>query len=110
MLLFISLLGPPSSPINIVVIVTGSRTANISWQEGIPSNPENPPTIDYEVLLSNLLTANVSTTSVTLNDDSLIPLIPFTNYTVTIVARNRIGISNNSEPVTFMTNEERKLL
>ena len=97
----------PSSPVNVVVTATGPRTANISWQDGIPPIPGNPPTIAYQVSLNNSRTVNVNapTTSVSLD-----MLLPFTNYVVTIVAVNRVGISNSSEPVVFITNEEGKLL
>lgn len=86
--------------------MAGSRTVNISWQDGLSPNPGNPPATSYDVLINNSLTVNVSTTSVFLNNPIL---LPFTNYSVTIVARNRVGVSNSSEPLLFMTTEARKL-
>ena len=105
-ILHISLTEVPSAPVNIQRILNGSRTANISWQDGVSSNPGNLPTDSYQVLLLNdsrIVTFNVSTTTIFLDQ-----LLPFTNYTITIVARNRIGFSNNSEPFSFVTNEECK--
>ena len=96
----------PSAPVSIQLIENGSRTANISWQDGVSSNSGNPPTDSYQVVLLNnsrVDTFNVPTTSIFFD-----PLLPFTNYTITIAARNRIGVSNNSEPFSFVTNEERK--
>ena len=107
------LLGAPRSPFNITPLVLGSREANVSWQDGVTPNPEIPPVIDYQVFLNNSLIANVSTTSISLDNTALLPnttLLPFTKYVVTITARNRIGISNSSEPVTFMTEEECKFI
>ena len=97
----------PSAPVNIQLIGNESRTANITWQDGVSSNTSNPPADSYQVLLINdsrIDVFDVSTTSLFLD-----PLLPFTNYTITIVARNRIGFSNDSEPFSFVTNEERKL-
>ena len=79
----------------------GSRTVILSWQDGISPTPGNLPANTFQVLLNNSLTNTVSNTSVTLEG-----LLPFTSYNVTIVAENRIGISNSSEPVSFMTAEE----
>ena len=96
----------PSAPVNIQLIENGSRTVNISWEDGVSLNPGNPPADSYQVSLLNnsrIDTFDVSTMSIFLD-----PLLPFTNYTITIVARNRIGLSNNSEPFSFVTNEERK--
>ena len=96
----------PSAPVNIQLIGLGSRVANISWQDGVSSIVGNPPTEFYQVLLlndSSNVTFNVSTTSVSLNQ-----LLPFSNYTITIFAENSLGSSNNSEPFSFTTNEERK--
>jgi len=101
----LSLLEPPSAPVITDIIVSGSRTVNISWQDGMPPIPGNPPVNAYQVSLSNSLIANVSATSVILNT-----LLPFTNYIVIITAMNRIGISNSSEPVLFMTDEERMFI
>ena len=86
-------------------MVLESRVANVSWQDGNPPNQGNPLTIDYQVLLNDSFITNVSTTSVFLDR-----LLPFTNYSVTIIARNKIGFSNSSEPVIFMTHEEGKFL
>jgi len=44
-------------------------------------------------------------TSIVLNT-----LTPFTGYKVTVAARNRIGLSDMSNPVLFMTAEEGNLL
>ena len=79
----------------------GSRAVVLSWEDGISATPGNPPTDTYQVLLNNSLTITVTSTSVTLEG-----LLPFTSYNVTIVAENRIGISDSSEPVSFMTAEE----
>ena len=98
----LSLLEPPSAPVITDIIVSGSRTVNISWQDGISPIPGNPPVNAYQVSLNNSLISSVSATSVILNT-----LLPFINYIVTITAMNRIGISNSSEPVLFMTDEER---
>ena len=97
----------PNAPVNIQLVGNGSRTTNITWQDGVPPNPGNPPADSYQVFLLNdsrIDIFDVSTTSIFLD-----PLLPFTNYTITIVARNRIGFSNDSEPFSFVTNEERKL-
>ena len=96
----------PNVPVNIQLIENGSRTTNITWQDGISPIPGNPPADSYQVSLLNnsrIDIFDVSTTSIFLD-----PLLPFTNYTITIVARNRIGFSNNSEPFSFVTNEECK--
>ena len=95
----------PSAPVNVTAMVLGSREANISWQDGISSIHGNPPTLDYQVLLNNSLITNVSTTSIPLDT-----LLPFMTYGVIIFARNKIGISNSSESVIFMTHEEGKLI
>ena len=102
----VSLTEVPSAPVNIQLIENGSRTANISWEDGVSSNPDNPPADSYQAFLINnsrIDTFDVSTTSIFLD-----PLLPFTNYTITIVARNRIGFSNSSESFSFVTNEESK--
>ena len=79
----------------------GSRTVVLSWQDGISATPGNPPANIYQVLLNNSPTITVTNTSVILEG-----LLPFTSYNITIVAENRIGISNSSEPISFMTAEE----
>ena len=79
----------------------GSRTVVLSWQDGLSLTPGNPPADTFQVLLNNSLTITVTSTSVTLEG-----LLPFTSYNVTIVAENRIGISDSSEPVSFITTEE----
>ena len=95
------MLEPPSAPINVVIVKLGSRKVVLSWQDGTSATPGNPPADTYQVLLNNSPTINVTNTSVTLEG-----LLPFTSYNVTIVAENRIGISDSSEPVSFMTAEE----
>ena len=105
--LHISLTEVPNAPVNIQLAGNGSRTTNITWQDGISPIPGNPSADSYRVFLLNdsrIDVFDVSTTSIFLD-----PLLPFTNYTITIVARNRIGFSNDSEPFSFVTNEERKL-
>ena len=105
--LHISLTEAPNAPVNLQLIGNGSRTTNITWQDGISPIPGNPPEDSYQVSLLNdslIDIFDVSTTSIFLD-----VLLPFTNYTITIVARNRIGFSNDSEPFSFVTNEERKL-
>jgi len=97
----------PSSPVSIQLIGLGSRVANITWQDGVSSIPGNPPTEFYDVLLllsdSSAASFIASTTFLSLNQ-----LLPFSNYSITITAVNRIGSSNDSEPFSFITNEERK--
>ena len=100
-----STLEPPSIPNNITILELGSRTIVLSWEDGISPTPGNPPANTYQILLNNSLVITVSNTLVTLEG-----LLPFTNYNVTIVAENRIGISDNSEPVFFMTAEEGKVI
>ena len=78
-----------------------SRAVVLSWQDGISLTPGNPPADTYQVFLSNSLAITVTNTSVALEG-----LLPFTSYNVTIVAENRIGNSDSSEPVSFMTAEE----
>ena len=105
--LHISLTEAPNAPVNIQLVENGSRTTNITWQDGILPIPGNPPADSYQVSLLNdsfIDIFDVSTTSIFLD-----PLLPFTNYTITIAARNRIGFGNDSEPFSFVTNEERKL-
>ena len=105
--LHISLTEVPNAPVNIQLIGNGSRTTNITWQDGISPIPGNPPADSYQVSLLNdslIDIFDVSTTSIFLD-----LLLPFTNYTITIVARNKIGLGNDSEPFSFVTNEERKL-
>ena len=92
-------------PINITILELGSRIIVLSWQDGISLITGNPPVNTYQVLLNNSLVITVSNTSVTLER-----LLPFTNYNVTIVAENRIGTSDSSEPVFFMTAEEGKAM
>ena len=103
--IILSALGPPSIPINITILELGSRIIVLSWQDGISLITGNPPVNTYQVLLNNSLVITVSNTSVTLER-----LLPFTNYNVTIVAENRIGTSDSSEPVFFMTAEEGKAM
>jgi len=91
----------PGVPVIIEVIVTGSRTANLSWQEGVTPNPLNPPILNFAIYLNGSLMINTMNTSIILNT-----LTPFTDYKVTVAARNRIGLSNMSNPVLFMTAEE----
>jgi len=90
----------PSAPVDIMTNVTGSRTATVSWKEGVPPNPLNPAILEFEVYLNNLV-VNVMNTTVVLNS-----LTPFSDYNVTIAARNQIGISSMSNPVSFVTKEE----
>ena len=88
---------------NIRVTEIASRAVNISWEDG---GSGNPPVISYQVFLlndSHIFNFTVSTTSIYLE-----PLLPFTNYTITIVAMNVIGVSNNSQPFSFVTEEEGK--
>jgi len=91
----------PSAPINLIVTETGSRTANASWQEGVPPSPVNPAILSFAVYVNDSLVANTSNTSIALGF-----LNPFTDYQVTVAARNRIGIGNLSNPSSFMTREE----
>ena len=97
----------PSAPVNIQLIGLGSRVANITWQDGGSSIAGNPPADFYDVLLllNDLPTVTfvASTTFISLNQ-----LLPFTNYSVIIIAENRIGSSNDSEPFSFRTSKERK--
>ena len=97
----LSALEPPSAPINIVILELGSRTVVLSWQDGILLTPGNPPANIYQVLLDNSLAITVTTSSVTLEE-----LLPFTSYNITIIAENRIGTSESSHPIFFMTAEE----
>ena len=87
-----------------MVVVTGSRGAIVSWQEGVQPNPVNPVIQRFEVHLNGQLISSLMT-EIVLNT-----LTPFTDYEATVAARNRIGISNISNPVLFMTEEEGKLL
>ena len=96
----------PRAPVNIQLIGLGSRVANITWQDGVSPIPGNPPVDFYDVLLFND-SSNASFTTFT-EFISLNQLLPFTNYSITITAVNRIGSSNDSEPFSFKTNEERK--
>ena len=97
----LSALESPSAPINIVILELGSRTVVLSWQDGISPTPGNPPTNTYQVLLDNSLAITVTTSSVTLEE-----LLPFTSYNITIIAENRIGTSDSSDSIFFMTAEE----
>ena len=99
--IILSALEPPSAPINIVILELGSRTVVLSWQDGILLTPGNPPANIYQVLLDNSLAITVTTSSVTLEE-----LLPFTSYNITIIAENRIGTSDSSYPIFFMTAEE----
>ena len=94
----------PSAPISVTANVTGSRNASVSWQEGVLPNTFSPPNLNFEVYLNGSLVNITNSTTVVLNS-----LSPFTDYKVTVVARNRIGISNISNPTLFMTKDEGKL-
>ncbi|XP_065910088.1 uncharacterized protein [Dysidea avara] len=91
----------PSAPISVTANVTGSRNASVSWQEGVLPNTFSPPNLNFEVYLNGSLVNITNSTTVVLNS-----LSPFTDYKVTVVARNRIGISNISNPTLFMTKDE----
>ena len=95
----------PGAPSIITIVVTGSRAANLSWQEGVAPNPQNPVILSFAVYLNDSLIINTMATSVVLSS-----LTPFTDYKVIVAARNRIGISNMSTPVLFMTEEEGKFM
>ena len=91
----------PNTPVNITAFATGSRTANVLWQEGIPPNPVNPAILAFEVYLNGSMIISTMATTIVLNF-----LTPFVDYEVTVAARNTIGISIMSDPVLFMTEEE----
>lgn len=93
----------PNPPINVILVSVTARTANIRWQDGELPNPVNPGIMNYTVFL------NGSQRNVTVNNAALLTdLLPFTNYTVTIIATNRIGNSDMSTPYMFTTMEEGK--
>ena len=94
----------PSAPISITANVTGSRNTSVFWQKGALPSPFSPPILDFEVYINDSLHTTTNSTTVFLS-----LLNPFTDYKVTITARNRVGISNMSNPVLFMTKEEGKL-
>jgi len=94
----------PSAPISVKANVTGSRNATVSWQEGALQSLFSSPILDFEVYLNGSLHTTTNSTTAFLNF-----LTPFTNYKVTVTARNRVGISSMSDPVLFMTKEEGKL-
>jgi len=97
----------PSAPVNLTVVATESRAAVVSWQEGVPPNPVNPVIQRFEVIFNSSLSSLITTTSTTIAVLNI--LTPFTDYIATVAARNRIGISNMSNFVQFMTEEEGKL-
>lgn len=91
----------PSAPIvNVMAQSISSRMAVATWEDGTPPNPVNPNITNYSVLLDGGLVANVTSRSVTLRG-----LIPFTDYIVSVVARNRIGDSTAGS-FEFTTLEE----
>ena len=99
--IFLFLLVVPSTPVNLAATVGGSRTITASWQEGVPLNPVNTAILSFEVYLNDSLITSILDTTVVLDF-----LTPFTDYRLTVAARNRIGTSNMSNPVVFMTDEE----
>jgi len=95
----------PSTPVNLTAAAAGSRTATVSWQEGVPINSVNPAILNFEIYLNDSLIKSTMNTTVVVNN-----LTPFTRYNINVAARNRIGISNMSKSTLFMTEEEGKLL
>lgn len=77
-----------------------SRMAVATWEDGTPPNPVNPIITGHDVFLNGELVADNVFRSVTLRG-----LIPFTDYTVSVVARNRIGDSTAGS-FMFTTLEE----
>ena len=95
----------PNAPMNVMSESVTSRMATITWQNGAPPNPANPPIIEYTIFLNDSSEGTAQSTMIILDG-----LIPFTSYTVSIVARNRIGYSTMSQPHQFTTMEEGKIL
>ena len=82
-----------------------SRTAEISWEDGALPNPVNPEIMEYSVYLNGSLAVTV-----TVRNAALDGLLPFVIYSVTVIARNRIGDSLMSESHIFSTLEEGMLV
>ena len=94
----------PNAPMNVMSESITSRMATIRWQDGALLNPVNPPIIEYTIFLNDSSEGTAQSTTIILND-----LIPFTSYTVSVVATNRIGDSAMSQPLKFTTLEEGKI-
>lgn len=94
-------LGVPLSPPDIDV-QSEARTINITW--GTPFSLID--ILDYSVVLlgvpnNEIVTITVNDTIATIGETYL---LPFTNYTVLVIARNRAGVSLPTE-MAFRTAE-----
>lgn len=94
----------PDAPINLTndPSVTSDTTVRFTWTEG-PSNGGSP-VIDFDVYYDQatdnfvLLEANVGTAHYTTN----VPLNPGLTYSFYVRARNSVGVSLNSDPITIL--------
>ena len=94
----------PNAPINVMSESVTSRMATITWQDGTLPNPVHPPIIDYTISLNDSSEYTAQSTMIILDG-----LIPFTSYTVSVVATNIIGNSVMSQSHQFTTLEEGKI-
>ena len=100
----------PDPPVNVLIFISGARWVNVGWS--IPFNGNRP--INRVVISASStgpgqdpLVFEICTMSTTYNISS--GILPFTNYTILVVACNIIGCSRQSNPSKpFMTLNDSK--
>ena len=88
---------PPAAPGNFRVTVKTTKTVTLAWNA---AQPGSLPVTGYEVYRGSTLAASVTDTTATLTG-----LTPNTDYTFTVLAKDRKGTASPaSAPITVRTN------
>ena len=99
----------PSQPLNVIILpdsVTPS-SFNVTWS---PPSDINSPGVSYTLRLTSLSSPSRNVTGITEEMFTLEELMPFTNYTVVVVAVSERGPGLDSDSVSVTTDEDGKYI
>ena len=101
---------PSGSPLNVICIATGSRTAEVSWSE--PTHvDQNGPIIYYLIKLVDLWYGTGSmelNTTTSTNFTIVSQLEEYAQYTCQVAAATSAGVGPQSEAIIFTTFQDCK--